>query len=172
VIFPDTMRMEHFQLGIVRSIMSANGISISRIEADYNKTDITLEWDTGGQMRKFDVQLKSTQNLPSNGVEPAYDLDAGTFNVLRSIEKSPVPRFLMVMELPTNFDEWAEFLPGEIQMRRRMFMKSLYSLPETKNTSTVRVSFADDELLSHNTLKPFLAKTYDEWKSKFTRGGA
>ena len=105
---------------------------------DRDSVDLTVH--AGGAMRPaLDFQLKATTTLgePRDGYV-RFRLKVKNYDDL--IEETQTPRLLMVLDLPSERDEWLTIADECLVLRRRAYWLSLAGRPETANTESVTVN--------------------------------
>lgn len=159
--FPLTGRMEAFQRGCVNAVAAAAGILTTPVGEDFDKTDALLTFlDEDGGALDVKAQLKSTSSLTEREGHVHFELDVETFEKLRNAKKTTVPRALVLMELPTNPDEWTTCDHATLSLRRRVFWADLYHEPSTSNASSKTVAIPLSNLLTAGNLRTAIKNTH------------
>ena len=89
------------------------------------------------------MQLKVTMRLgqPDSGGNFRFRLPVGNYKNL--ICPSMVPRYLVVLALPENKEEWLAVGPDALVLRKCCYWVSLAGCPESGNRSNVTVSIPE-----------------------------
>ncbi|MBN9119758.1 MAG: DUF4365 domain-containing protein [Planctomycetes bacterium] len=106
----------------------------------------------------LDLQLKATTNADVR--DPAtigFDLRVADYDKLRRPDV-PIPRVLVVLELPPDEAEWAAQTVGELILRRTAFWISLRGRPAVDVTTTTRARLPRTNLFTPATVTDLLAR--------------
>lgn len=99
----------------------------------------------GGRLREtgfsLDFQAKASVDWSDSGDNIAYDLEAKNYNDLaeRATQTRSTPFFLVLLCLPREEDEWLQFTPDSLTLKRCAYYLQL-SGGLTGNAATCRVS--------------------------------
>lgn len=136
-VLPRTLRQESLSKVYVRAVAAAAGYDVATTEFDMEGIDLTVV--AGGHMRpRLDIQLKATTTLPLSIGPIQFPLKRRNYDLLR--EPSLTPRILVVLDLPSNEDDWLSIEPNALIMRKCAFWANLRSYPSTTNTDSVTIS--------------------------------
>lgn len=137
-----THQQEAISRAYVRAVAAGAGLRVQEgAQPDDDSVDLTLSArGPGGTVRspKLDLQLKCQLGRPTNAPHWPYDLGVKNYEELRPSD-FPVPRILVVVVVPDDPSHWIEQSDERLLMRYCGFWLSLRGLPETANTSAVRV---------------------------------
>ena len=75
---------------------------------------------------------------------------------------SNVDKYLLVMILPENKDEWVEISFNELSIKKNMYFISLKNMPHSSNKHTIDIKIPKDNLLNSNTLDILLKGVFEE----------
>jgi hypothetical protein len=134
-------RQESLSEAYVHAVAAAAGYTTAAYNRDMIKADVLIQ--AGGYLSPLlAIQLKATIRLrpvlAQDGEEFSFQLDAATYEVLRS--PGQIPRLLVVMDLPRSEDEWVSITTEELVMRHCAYWLSLKDAPATNRTApTVRI---------------------------------
>jgi hypothetical protein len=106
----------------------------------------------------LDLQLKATINADTS--DPAtigYDLRVVDYDKLRRSDV-PVPRILVVLELPADESAWITQTVEELILRRAAFWISLRGRDATKVTTTTRVRLPRTNVFTPLSMTDLLAR--------------
>jgi hypothetical protein len=138
----DTWRMQQFSLSYALAVASAAGCSLDWVSVDIDSTDATLRWKTAGtavRSPQLDVQLKATYKNCIGDKTVAFSLKRKNYDELRYTDLA-VPRILVVVVVPSTFEEWAAHTEDQLALRRCGYWLSLHGLPDvTTDTKTVHL---------------------------------
>ena len=137
-----THQQEAISRAYVRAVAAGAGLRVQEgAQPDDDSVDLTLSArGPGGTVRspKLDLQLKCQLGRPTDSPHWPYDLGVKNYEELRPSD-FPVPRILVVVVVPDDPSHWIEQSDERLLMRYCGFWLSLRGLPETANTSAVRV---------------------------------
>jgi len=136
-------RQESLSRAYVQAVAARAGVVCSVPELDYG-VDLTLRAvdETDGFVDAgvlLDVQLKATTAATTN--DPAaigLDLRVAEYDRLRRPDV-PVPRVLVVLELPADEADWLTQTAAELTLRHAAYWLSLRGMPAVSTTTTTRV---------------------------------
>jgi len=107
----------------------------------------------------FHVQLKATYTHTVRTNDISYTFSGiDQYNKLRTPPQQ-IPRFLMLLCLPTSPDEWLTCSPDKLILKEAMYWLCLHGAAETNNTSSVTLYFPKVNLLTPECLRD-LAMNY------------
>jgi hypothetical protein len=113
---------------------------------DLDRDGIDLRIQAGGAMRPaLDLQLKATINLgsPREG-EFHFPLPVRNYNLL--CETTQTPRLLVVLDLPSDEDQWMTVTRDELTLRRCAYWANLHGRDATDNTDSITVPIPTQNL--------------------------
>jgi hypothetical protein len=138
------IQKEQFSIAYVGAIAAVAGVKILRSDVDDDSIDIGLV-RAGGFAPQLDLQLKCTSDAFPEGGDTSFVLKMKNYDDLRRL--TIVPRWLVVMYVPTDVPDWVSFAvpPTEIVLRRCAWWTSFSGSPEVNNTTsvTVRLPYAN-----------------------------
>jgi hypothetical protein len=161
---PITFRKEQFSRAYVAAVAAAAGYATSRPDPDIDKIDLTVHArGSEGHVRspRVDLQLKCTEVDAGAGDALAFDLDRETYDILRAADYV-VPRYLVVVVVPTNVSDWLEQTSEQLALRRCGYWLSLRDAPPTSNSVSQRVEIPRQQVLSVASLREMLARAGKE----------
>jgi hypothetical protein len=132
------IQKEQFSVAYVRAVAAVAGVKILRTDVDDDSIDIGLE-RAGGCSPKLDVQLKCTADPLPEGCDTSFVLKLKNYDDLR--RSTLVPRWLVVMYVPTTAADWLTFAapPKEVLLRHCGWWTSLAGAADVVNTDSVTV---------------------------------
>ena len=155
-------RQESLSRAYVQAVAARAGVVCSVPDLDYG-VDLTLRlvdeangFEDAGVL--LDVQLKSTS--AELGGEPqslGFDLRVTEYNRLRRPDV-PVPRILVVLELPPDENQWLTQTLDELILRRAAYWISLRESPPVIATKTTRVKLPRSRVFTPIALSEILAR--------------
>jgi Domain of unknown function (DUF4365) len=146
----------------MQAIAARTGVICSVPELDYG-VDLTLRAveEANGFVDSgvlLDLQLKATTIANTNDPDViGFDLRVAEYDQLRRVDL-PVPRILVVMELPSDEAAWVTQTPTEMTLRHAAFWLSLRGMPSTGSTFSVRVKLPRSNLFTPMALSELLAR--------------
>jgi hypothetical protein len=144
-------RQEALCRAYVQAVAALAGVASSVPTPDYG-IDLSLRSidEIGDQHQdagvQLDLQLRSTTRASVAGSQVSYDLDARTYEYLRT--PSPVPRILVLLILPDEEGRWLSQSLEELIIRRCAYWHSLREAGPTTATSSVRVAIPRAQVFS------------------------
>lgn len=143
--FDDAALKEQFSVTYVRAVAYAAGAVIDEPRVDRDSVDIVLR--ARGQVGSkrspsVEAQLKChTGGLDAQG-ELVYDLKVKNYRDLIP-SNHLVPRILIVVAVPANVADHAEWTPEQLVLRRCGYWKYLGGHPPVANEKKVRVKLTE-----------------------------
>lgn len=138
-LLTDADREEALSWAYVRAVAGFAGYTVS-VE-NFDRDGIDLRIHSGGELSpSIALQLKATVNLGNIHSDGCYRYDLPIRNYDRLIRPFQVPRYLVVLALPTNEADWLTVSNAELIMRRCAFWVSLSGMSESYNRASIRVS--------------------------------
>ncbi len=106
----------------------------------------------------LDLQLKATVNLaePQDG-HFHFPLKRRNYDLL--IAETQTPRLLMVLDLPSNEDDWMTISRESLILRRRAFWLNLKGSPNTTNVSSVTVRIPETNVFDVGNLQELMEQS-------------
>jgi hypothetical protein len=155
-------RQESLSRAYVQAVAARAGVVCSVPELDYG-VDCTLRAvdeadgfvDAGVLL---DLQVKATTGAATT--DPAavgFDLRVAEYDRLRRTDV-PVPRVLVVLELPADEAAWLAQTPVELILRHAAFWVSLRGMPAVTVTTTTRVKLPRANLFTPAAVTDLLAR--------------
>lgn len=140
-----TARKERFNRAYVGALAAQAGINSATPEVDNDSIDIMLVGkDFAGLIREPQIsfQLKCTHKNLRVGDNIRFPLGRKNYDDLRDLRVG-VPRYLAILEVPENCDDWSHHIDEGMLLRSRCFWVSLKGLPDVEQDSiTVSVPLA------------------------------
>ncbi|MBT0452139.1 DUF4365 domain-containing protein [Morganella morganii subsp. morganii] len=151
-----THQKEQFQVGYLKALASCAGLDTGTWTVDNDCVDVTLKGigypRPGRRNPCIDIQMKSTETFEEKGDCYVYDLDIRTYNHLRD-EFVSSPQYLMVLHLPDSVSRWIDDHEKGITLNNKCYWLSLRGMPETKNTTSIRVEIPKQQQVTVPLLK-------------------
>ena len=154
-------RKAQFSIAYVKAIAAQIGLNPSIDDIDNDSVDITFKGVgfKGGMFRNphIEVQLKCTsQGVLKEGIVK-YPLKIKNYNDLRG-EDVVAPRYLMVLIVPDNPDEWTNIKKDSLTLFNCCYWASLRYLPDTSNTTNVTVEISTEQKVTPDSLMDLMMK--------------
>ena len=157
-LLTDADREEALSWAYVRAVAGFAGYTVS--EEDFDRDGIDLRIHAGGNLSpSIGLQLKATVNLGNVHSDGSYRYDLPIKNYDRLIRPFQVPRYLVILALPTEEGDWLTVSAAELIMRRCAFWVSLSGMPQSNNQTSVRVSIPADNRLDPGALRRLLEES-------------
>ena len=153
-----TQKKEQFNIAYVAAIAAQAGITQITPTVDDDSIDLIL-YGKGykGTIRnpQVQVQLKCTSQDMIQGGFIKFPLSIKNYEDLRG-ENVLCPRYLVVLLVPENHDEWILHAENCMMLHNRCFWLCLKSLPSTSNLTTVTVDIPLSQRFTTETLLTFM----------------
>ena len=132
-------RQEQLSKAYAHAIAARAGYTTAVFDPD--RSGIDMQVRAGGWRNpSLDLQLKATINLRPriNRSEFSFRLKKSNYNQLR--EESQTPRLLVVLDMPTDEQEWMTLADDELILRHRAYWLNLNGKPPaTRGLETVYI---------------------------------
>ena len=150
-----TLQKERLSLSFVSSIVSHSGYIIDEPKIDVGSVDATIR-AKGFEDREIRdpwvaIQLKSTTNCEIIKNNIRYDLKTSNYKDLIATNIGNI-RLLLLVVFPKAFQDSLVMKMDECILRKCCYWKSLYGLPNTSNTSKVRVTIPLENVFNKKSL--------------------
>ena len=144
-------RKEALSRAYVSGVAAGAGYTFGPPDFDLDGVDVQVR--AGGKMRPMlDIQLKATTRLKPVGKDKLhYPLRRRNYDLL--IEKTMVPRVLVVLDLPQDEKQWISTSPEELVMRRSAYWACIKGLAKTTNKKTVTIEIRKQDRFDIEGLK-------------------
>ncbi|WP_369914324.1 DUF4365 domain-containing protein [Xanthomonas sp. NCPPB 3005] len=153
-----TSRKEQFNRAFVGALAAQAGINSSVPVVDNDSVDITfIGKDFPGLIRdpQISFQLKCTHQDLRVGDNINFSLSRKNYDDLREVRLS-IPRYLAVMEVPGNCDDWSQHITEGVLLRTHCYWVSLKGLPQIDQQS-ITVNVPLTQLLTSASLANLLS---------------
>ncbi len=155
-------RQESLSRAYVQAVAARAGVVCSVPDLDYG-VDLTLRavdeangFVDAGVM--FDLQLKATTAMATNDpVTLGFDLRVTEYDRLRRSDV-PVPRVLVVLELPVDENLWVTQAAQELILRHAAYWVSLRDWPAVAVTTTTRIKLSRANLFTPTAVSELLSR--------------
>ena len=151
-------REEALSWAYVRAVAGFVGYTIS-VE-DFDRSGIDLRIHAGGALSpSIGLQLKATINLGPAQSDSCfhYDLKVGNYN--RLVRPSQSPRYLVVLDLPSDKANWLEISDRELALRHCAYWVSLAGERESSNSASVTVKIPMENRFDPDGLRRLLERS-------------
>lgn len=134
---------EHFSYAYARAVAATSAVSAATPEVDDDSVDLIFCKRRGGTVfrsPKLDLQVKCADDttLTVTTTHIHYPLKLKNYDELRPTDVL-VPRILVVVLVPAVLDQWLNWTPRELSMRRAGYWVSLRGMPPKPNTTSVTI---------------------------------
>lgn len=145
---------EQFSIAFVNAIAAQAGLNNAQLAVDDDSVDLMLVgkgFDGLVRNPQLQLQLKCTSQdlIHSNKIK--FPLSKKNYDDLRG-DDLICPRYLVVLMIPENVEEWVGLGDNEIILRNSCYWASLRDSPESDNTSKVTVEIPVEQKLTKETL--------------------
>lgn len=156
----ETAQKEQFSRAYVAAVLAAAGCNSCRPDVDDDSVDLHLMMrnEENGTVNRgeIDLQLKCTATAQLSGDTFPFPLKIKNYDDLRC--NTLVPRLLLVVCIPEQFNEWLCQTEEELCLRKCAYWYSLRNMPEVENQSTVTVQIPRNNIFSVEFLKNTMQK--------------
>ena len=152
-------RKEQFSVAYIQAIAAQAGLNHSKDAVDDDSVDVRISGKgfANAIIRnpKIEIQLKCTSQDVIKGDVIRFPLKLKNYDDLRG-EDVAVPRYLMVLVVPENVDNWTHFTNNALILFNNCYWASLRYEAETKNTKTVTIEISVEQKLTTKSLKKLM----------------
>jgi hypothetical protein len=156
-----TNKQEEFSRAYVSALAAQLGFNHSKPEVDDESVDITFIGKYPNSLTlinpHLDVQLKCTQSEFSKDGTLHFSLSIKNYNDLRA-SRVAYPRYLFVVCIPPNEDDWIEMKPDEMVLRYSAYWFSLKNSSKTKNKTNITIHIPKINKLDKDSFKKLMDK--------------
>ena len=154
---------QQLSFAYLHAVAARAGFTVDRPSTDYESVDAIV--GTAGEVHgghvfhaspRIEVQLKATSSDCLRDEHVAFELEVKNYNDLR--KKSLIPRFLVVLLLPADEQQWLSQTEEELVARRCAYWESLSGRPDTDNTSSVTVHLPRTQQLTVDALRQLMIR--------------
>jgi hypothetical protein len=147
------VQKEQFSDAFLHAIAAVSECACCKPSVDDDSVDWTISKVIHGRP-KLDVQLKCTAEAPTE-VSLPFDLKKKNYDDLR-ITNVLVPRLLVVVIVPAMVETWLLCEDHQLVLRYRAVWYSLRGLPDSDNTTSVRLQIPADQRLTVESLNSIM----------------
>ena len=142
---------ELISIAYAHAVASRAGYVTAVYEKDNDGIDMRIQ--AGGLMRPgIELQLKATINLnaASDG-SYRFELPVRNYDLLRI--PTQTPRLLVVLDLPTDREQWMTITDDSLIIRHRAYWVNLFGYEETSNTRSITVQIPPQNVFDVQSLR-------------------
>ena len=154
-------RKEQFSIAYIKTIAAKLGLNPSVDPVDNDSVDLNLTGSnfSDGILRNpvIHIQLKCTSQKLINKDVIKFPLKMKNYNDLRG-ENVSAPRYLMVLVVPDDLNEWMSFGPNSLTLFNNCYWHSLRFEPEIQNTSKVTIDISTSQRVTAESLLDLMTK--------------
>ncbi len=156
-LLTEPQRKEALSRAYVHAIAFRAGYDTSKYKLDQDGVDLRIQ--ASGFMRPaLELQLKATTLLkPPVGGLFRFPLKIRNYKLLRI--ETQTPRLLVVLNLPTDEDNWVTITEDELVLRRAAYWVNLRGFEEVSNQATVTVSIPKKNLFDIEGLQKLMEQS-------------
>ena len=153
----DADRKEALSRAYVHAVAARAGYATAIYDFDRHGIDLRIQAGEP-RMHAIDVQLKATTTLPApiNNIS-RYPLNSRNYRTL--IADSQTPQLLIVLDLPTNEEDWMTISNESLILRRCAYWVNLKGYPERTNLTTVTIDIPIDQRLDIVSLNDLMERS-------------
>ena len=159
-LLTDNDREEALSRAYVRAVAGFVGYTVS--EEDFDRDGIDLRIHAGGRFNPaIALQLKATVRLGAVHQDGSYRYEVPIRNYDRLIMPSQVPRYLVVLSLPANLDDWLNVTTDSLVIHGCAYWVSLLGHRESSNQSGVTISIPTNNRFDPEALHRLIGRARD-----------
>ena len=145
---------ELISIAYAHAVASRAGYVTAVYEKDNDGIDMRIQG--GGDMRPaIELQLKATMNLHA-AMDGSYrfPLPVRNYNLLR--RPTQTPRLLVVLDLPSDYEQWMTITDNSLIIRNRAYWANLLGCEETSNTHNITVQIPPQNVFDVQSLRDLM----------------
>jgi len=151
---------EEFSYGYLQLLGAKAGLEVTKSGRQTDNQKIDLHIIHAGKISniytpRFDAQVKCTHQENIDDEYFKYDLDIETYDRLRNIYHD-VPIFLIVLLVPEDINNWVQITQEQSIVKKCAYYISLKGLPESDNTTSVRIKIPIGNLVTPFSLNDII----------------
>lgn len=150
---PTSAQKEWFSHAFLVGVAATAGYPVELTLNDVNGVDATVK-DRGVTV-EWQLKATSSPEYSKDGNFLHFDLDVRTYDLLT--ETRNTPGYLGVIVLPKDSIDWAHQTPERLKLRNGGHWLRITGLPQTTNTTTVRVQIPVGNVLSVDQVRQIMA---------------
>ncbi|WP_312320695.1 DUF4365 domain-containing protein [Stenotrophomonas sp.] len=153
----DKKQMEEFQYAYVAALAAHAGLNRGDFRVDDDSLDVAFTASSkvpvSGPFKspQIQFQLKCTRKADIASGSLSFKLKVKNYRDLSA--RTLAPRYLVIMVVPANTDDWITYAPGTIGLQKECYWVSLAGKPPTSSTSKVTVKIPVANRLTTLTFK-------------------
>ena len=150
----ENQKKELFSKAFVKALAAQSGFRSAEPDVDDDSIDLIIRgrgYRTGIRNPQIDIQLKCTASNEGGDDYFKFRLPLKNYNDLRE-EDVLCPRFLFILVVPENCEEWLIHQPTSSIIRHCCYWYSLRSLPAVTNKSKVTLNIPRSQRLTSQSL--------------------
>jgi hypothetical protein len=161
----DQQQKEWFSRAFLMAVSAAAGFTVQPQQDDIHGVDVVVR----NEGISVDFQLKATA-VPEYGVRSEdgadclkFDLDVPTYDKLRGTHQAPrtAPGYIMVAVLPPKKVDWLAHRDGHMRLHRTAYWLGLTGMPETTNTTKVRLYLPLSNVVTASALQEIMQQAHE-----------
>ncbi|MFV0632725.1 DUF4365 domain-containing protein [Demequina sp.] len=149
---------ERFSRAWVIAAASAADFTYEIVADDERGVDMTVH----SHHHALDLQLKATSNPDEQDGQLVHDLDIRTYDLLRSESRTSYGVLVLVV-VGHDSTSWQTMDDAGTSLTRAAYYLPMLGLPDTANTSTVRLKVPKDNLLTATAMKSLMDAQASRW---------
>lgn len=149
---------ERFSRAWVIAAASAADYTYQIVADDEHGVDMTIY----SHEHTLDFQLKATSAPEIQGNCLVHDLDVRTYNLLRSRRRSGYGVLALIV-VGTDTSAWHVMDDCGTSLTRSAYYLPLYGMPETSNTTTIRLKIPMSNLLTADAMRTLMSAEAARW---------
>ena len=156
-----TNKKEEFSHAFLHTLASKLGYNLARLNIDNDSIDVIIKAKCNilSKIRspQLDIQLKCTTYSFNNDGYLHYPLKMKNYEELRGDNRWQ-PRYLIVVCIPENDNDWIEVRPEEMLLRYSAYWFSLKDEPAVSNKNNITIKIPKHQKLDLDSFKMLMDK--------------
>lgn len=158
----ENTQKENFSYAYIYAVAAPTGYSLQAATRRLDDSGIDATITVPGKLNskrlpRFDVQIKSTSQDILKEESIKYKLSVKNYDELR--EEDPfVPQLLIVVLLPSDFNDWVFQTESSLCLKRCGYWLSLRGKPANFNQKTITIEIPRQNIFSSEALKSIMER--------------
>jgi hypothetical protein len=150
---------ERLSVAYVTAVAAGAGCQVAKLEIDKTSIDAIIR-PVSGRKSQVDLQLKATSASLTVDDRVKIDLPIKNYNDLRDTTAT-IPHYLVVLELPSEPEQWLQISPRELAIRGLAYYGNLFGLPAVSNTTSRVVTMPQSQRFDVSLLQRMILSSPD-----------
>jgi Domain of unknown function (DUF4365) len=152
---PTNTKKERLSLAYINAVAARAGYEALPTAIDIDSIDGVLR-STTGRRPQIDFQAKATSTDVVGDDDVTFDLSVKNYNDLRA--ETVNPRLLILFVMPSDEELWMSLSQDELVLRHCGYWLSLRGMPDTENSTKIKVRIPREQVFDVNQLTMLMGK--------------